>query len=66
VCCLAPLFFGSAILGLSLPGWLFARLVAARCPRCAGRCCCEGHPLFGGPARYICRDCSRPYALQGR
>ncbi len=66
VCCLAPLFFGSAILGLSLPGWLFARLVAARCPHCAGRCFCEGHPLFGGPAHYVCRDCGRPYALQGR
>jgi hypothetical protein len=62
-CCLAPFFFGSAILGLVLPGLIFARLVAARCPCCAGRCFCGGGPIFG--ATYLCRDCGQSYSLQG-
>jgi hypothetical protein len=62
-CCLAPLFFGSAILGLVLPGLFFARLVAARCPCCAGRCFCGGGPVFGASA-YVCRDCGQSYSIQ--
>ena len=63
-CCLAPLFLGSAILGLVLPGLFFARLVAARCPCCAGRRFCGGGPVFGASA-YVCRDCGQSYSIVG-
>jgi hypothetical protein len=63
-CCLAPVFFGSAILGLVLPGLFFARLVAARCPSCCGRCFCGGGPIFGA-STYVCRDCGQSYSIQG-
>jgi hypothetical protein len=63
-CCLAPMLLASAILGLVLPGLFFARLVAARCPCCAGRCFCGGGPLFGASA-YVCRDCGQSCSIQG-
>jgi hypothetical protein len=65
---IAPLFFGAAIVGLSLPGALMSRYVAAACPACGGRAYADGGPLRSDgdrPVRYTCGECGRVSGVDG-
>jgi hypothetical protein len=66
-CLIAPLFFGGAIFGFSLPGRLMARHVPAACPMCGGRAYASGPALntSNEDIHYTCRDCAYACGVDG-
>jgi len=67
ICLIAPLFFGGAIFGFSLPGRLMARYVPAACPMCGGRAYANGPPLKTNneDIHYTCGDCGYACGVDG-
>ena len=63
----APLFFGAAILGFTLPGRLMARYVPAACPTCGGHAHASGAALGNNDEglHYTCHDCGHTCGVDG-
>ena len=62
----APLFFGGAIIGFTLPGRLMARYVPAACPTCGGRAYASGAALRTDQGlHYTCQDCRHACGVDG-